>query len=192
MNRSSILLLLLVPLLLTGCSTPQPTPAPKSAAGAQTIRWPAAYEPANAVFHVHNEIEIAAPPQVVWDILIRANAWPDWYVGARNVATKSPSGLLADKSSFAWETMGLRLETEVREFVPPFRLSWESRKSSLQGYHAWLIEPTPTGCRVVTDESFNGLLAFLQKVFIPRKLEGLHEVWLVELKKKAEAQARRR
>lgn len=191
MTRSSLLLLPLV-LLLTSCSTPPPASAPRGAAVGQAIRWPAGYEPARATFYVHNEIEIAAPPKVVWEILVQAKAWPEWYVGARNVMPKSPSGRLAGGSSFAWETMGLRLESEIREFVPPFRLSWESRQPTIQGYHAWLIVPTPTGCRVVTDESFNGVLAFLQKVFLPKKLEGLHEIWLVELKKKAEAQAARR
>ena len=54
-------------------------------------------------------------------------------------------------------------------------------------YHAWLILPTETGCKVITDESQNGWLTFFEKTFQPKKLKKLHDVWLTELKKKAEA-----
>jgi uncharacterized protein YndB with AHSA1/START domain len=138
-------------------------------------------------FFVHNEIEISAPPQVVWDILVQAEEWPKWYLGALNVKVLRPAGSrLAADGVFAWNTMGLDFESQIKEFVPPFRLSWESSKSSIKGYHAWLFIPTDKGCRVVTDESQHGRLAVAQKIFLPNKLRKLHDVWLGELKKKAE------
>ena len=60
-----------------------------------------------------------------------------------------------------------------------------------RGYHAWLIVPTRTGCRVMTDESFHGFSAVMQRVFIPDKLHNLHEAFLIGLKQKAEAQRKR-
>ena len=47
--------------------------------------------------------------------------------------------------------------------------------------------PTDTGVRVVTEESQHGFLATLQDIFQPNKLRKLHDVWLAELKKLAEA-----
>jgi uncharacterized protein YndB with AHSA1/START domain len=139
---------------------------------------------------VHNEIEIKAPPGVVWDILIHAEDWPAWYAGATKVSVKnSAAGRLAPDSVLGWNTMGLQFESRIREFVPPVRLSWESRKAAITGYHAWLIIPTPDGCKVITEESQHGFLAVMQKIFIPQKLRRLHDVWLEELKKKAEARA---
>lgn len=84
--------------------------------------------------------------------------------------------------------MGLNFVSTVKEFEPPYRLSWESKKRSIQGYHAWLIIPTTTGCLVITDESQNGWLTFFEKTFQGKKLKHLHDVWLLELKKRAEQQ----
>jgi hypothetical protein len=71
----------------------------------------------------------------------------------------------------------------------PFRLSWESRKSTIKGYHAWLIIPSGTGCRLVTEESQHGFLTLMQKIFQPDKLHRLHGVWISQIKKKSEAVA---
>lgn len=159
-----------------------------SAQTARQINWPAGYEPSRSKFYVHNEIEIDAPPQIVWEILMQAEKWPEWYEGASGVKIlDSRTGLLQPGSSFQWKTMGLDFISTIREFVPNERLSWESEKSSIQGYHAWLILPTDKGCRVITDESQNGWLTFFEKLFQRNKLRRLHDVWLSELKRKAEA-----
>ncbi|NJM36592.1 MAG: hypothetical protein HC845_01250 [Akkermansiaceae bacterium] len=78
-------------------------------------------------------------------------------------------------------------KSQVKEFIPNQRLATESRKTVIQGYHAWLIIPKSGGCKVITDESFRGPLGRLQGTFIPNKLHRLHQTFLEELKKKAEA-----
>ncbi len=151
------------------------------------INWPTEYDPDKSKFFVHNVIEIGAPAEKVWNILLEAEAWPIWYAGARDVSilTSEKPSLEAD-SKFTWKTMGLHFESAIKEFDAPYRLSWESRKKSIQGYHAWLIIPTDKGCRVITDESQNGWLTFFEKTFQRKKLKRLHDVWLTELKAKAE------
>jgi uncharacterized protein YndB with AHSA1/START domain len=151
------------------------------------INWPADYEPSKSKFYVHNEIEISASPNKVWTVLIDALQWESWYVGAKNVSFSNPSdSVLHAYAVFNWETMGLRFESAVKEFEPNNRLAWESKKKSIQGYHVWLIIPTEKGCKVITDESQNGWLTFFEKTFQGKKLSKLHDVWLAELKKKAE------
>lgn len=184
-------LALTVSLFFAGCATSMPRGAAERVASrppTEQIRWPEAYVPERAVFFVHNQIDIQAPPEVVWAILTHVQAWPDWYVGATNVRVGSPDGRVGPGVVTAWRTMGLNFESHVKEFEPPTRFAWESRKAVIRGYHAWLIVPTPDGCRVITDEAFHGVLAYLQRAFIPRKLHGLHQTFLEELKKKAEAQ----
>lgn len=151
------------------------------------ILWPHEYEPQKSTFFVHNEIQINADPDVVWKILIQAESWPRWYTGAKNVKiTTSTDGILVENSLFSWNTMGLDFVSTIKEFAPPHRLSWESNKWCIRGYHAWLIIPTPQGCRLITDESQFGLLAVLERIFQPNKLRLLHDIWLAEIKKKAE------
>jgi uncharacterized protein YndB with AHSA1/START domain len=156
---------------------------------ARHIRWPSEYEPAKATFFVHNEIEIQASPEAVWEILIAAEKWPEWYEGASDVRTPDAQGLLRKGQTFQWNTMGLAFESEVVEFDAPYRLAWESRRPFIRGYHAWRIIPQGNGCKVITDESQFGTLAVMQKIFIPHKLEKLHDIWLAEMKKRAESQS---
>lgn len=197
MTTSKSIIAPLTLVLLTSCaSLPYNTKAYIAAANAkpaaERINWPEEYEPSRAAFFVHNEIEIKASPNVVWEILIDAEAWPSWYVGAENVQVKdSKNGRLKSGDVFTWKTMDLEFESYVKEYSPPHRIAWDSRKVVIQGYHAYLIIPTTSGCRVVSDESFSGFLGHMQKIFIPTKLHRLHDIFLVELKKKAEAKSER-
>lgn len=186
-------------LLVTACSSIPKVGSPGNAfvpaiSSPNQINWPERYRLEDATFKVQNQIDIAAPAEVVWADLVHAERWPDWYVGAQNVridphawpSMANPQAELGAGSRFTWETMGLSFVSTITEFKPPHRLSWESRKSSIQGYHAWLIIPTNTGVRVITAESQHGFLARLQGIFQPNKLRKLHDVWLAELKKRAE------
>ncbi len=151
------------------------------------ISWPDDYKPTNSKFFVHNEIAINASPKVVWKYLIDALNWESWYAGAKNVTiSDSNVRVLSGNSVFRWKTMGLNLETRVIQYEENRLLAWESKKSSIQGYHVWLIIPSENGCKVITDESQNGWLTFFEKLFQGKKLEKLHGVWLTALKQKAE------
>jgi len=180
---------------LVSCATSTPRGSAEQALTrpiSERIHWPDRYDPRQSTFFVHNEIEIQASPRVIWNILVDAESWPLWYEGAKEVKIKDASSrLLSADSDFTWKTMGMSWVSQVKEFVPYQRLATESRKSVIQGYHAWLIVPNGTGCKVITDESFRGPLGRLQGTFIPNKLHRLHQMFLEELKKKAEAKTQR-
>jgi hypothetical protein len=155
------------------------------------IKWPTNYEPARSKFYVENQIEINASPERVWAELIDALRWESYYTGAQGVSLEDTTQrTLQANSVLNWKTMGLQFRSTVKEYEPNRLLAWESVKKSIQGYHVWLIEPTPTGCRVITAESQNGWLTFLEKTFQGKKLKQLHDVWLAGLKQRAEAPAR--
>ena len=175
--------------LASACASVPPVGTPLNqvppATDAESIAWPARYSPERATFFVHNELEIAAPPEVVWDLLMAAPAWPSWYEGAADVELIDGGDRLHPSAVFRWKTMGFRFESAVKEFDPPRRLSWETRRGTLKGYHAWLLVPTPTGTRVVTDEAQFGLLASLQRLFQPDKLRRLHDRWLLAIRERS-------
>jgi len=185
--KTQYLLIMIYSLTLVSCYSVKKT-VEKSKPNSEKINWPNNYKPNKASFFVHNEIDIDAEPQVVWNILIKAEDWPNWYEGATDVKIISNnSAQLEDKSIFSWKTMGQSFEsTIIKEFKPPYRLSWEATKNNIRGYHAWLIIPTDKGCKVITSEAQHGFLTIMQKVFVPNKLEKLHDIWLKELKNKAE------
>lgn len=151
------------------------------------INWPDEFNPKVSDFYVHNEIEINATPDQVWQLLINAKQWDTWYDGIQNIKFEDPlQTTLAFNSKVFWNSMGQSLNNTIVEFEPFTRLSWQFNESKIQGYHAWIIIPTEKGCKVITDESQNGRLAKLQKIFLPRKLMRQHNKWLKLLKLEAE------
>jgi uncharacterized protein YndB with AHSA1/START domain len=152
------------------------------------INWPEEYLPEESSFYIHNEIMINASPETIWKVIIDAEAWPEYYDGAENVKIITNEEVLSDSSVFTWKTMGLNFRSTIREFVPYKRLSWESNKWNIRGYHAWLLIPTENGTLLITDESQNGWLTFFEKIFQPNKLKKLHDKWLELIKSKAEVE----
>jgi len=156
-----------------------------------SIQWPEKYHPSKSRFYVHNEIDINAKPETVWRILIDALQWENWYKGAKNIRFADTSQrFLQSNTVMNWQTMGLTFRSTIKAYEPYRLLAWESVKKSIQGYHVWLIIPTTNGCRVITDESQNGWLTFLEKTFQRNKLKRLHDIWLTELKLKAEQEGK--
>lgn len=154
----------------------------------EEINWPNGYRLSETEFYIHNKIEIKASPEVVWNILIKAEDWPLWYKGMKSTEIiGSTDGTLKANSNMKFNTMNRDFEGKIIEFQPFERLTWETTNPKLNAIHAWLIIPTDKGCLVVTDESQYGRLAKLQTFFAPNKLRKLHDVWLTELKNKAES-----
>jgi uncharacterized protein YndB with AHSA1/START domain len=132
--------------------------------------------------HVINELEMQAPPEAVWAWLVRAARWPEWYPNSSNVQfLEKPSPDLQKDTVFAWRTFKVNLKSKVCEFVPGERLAWNGRGSGVWVYHAFLIKKTPTGCKVLTEESQYGWRCQLGKIFIPNNMHEKHQIWLERL-----------
>ena len=86
------------------------------------IHWPEGIVPEQADLFAHNDIVIAAPPEKIWEHLIHATAWPDWYSNARNVTVNAPSRLLAAGVTFDWITFGAPIHSTAHEFEPAARI----------------------------------------------------------------------
>src|ERR1700734_515297 len=57
------------------------------------IQWPQGIVPEQADLFAHNDVVIAAPAGKIWEHLIYATAWPDWYSNASDVTVNAPSRL---------------------------------------------------------------------------------------------------
>lgn len=151
------------------------------------IRWPERYAPGRAAVEVSNEISIAAAPSAVWSWLIGASRWPTWYPNSRDVKIAGGVSNLSMDARFRWRTFGVAVSSTVREFVPDERIAWDGTGLLLDIYHAWLIEPRPGGCWVLTEENQNGLAAHAQAWLMPRRMHAGHDLWLARLKERAES-----
>lgn len=150
------------------------------------IRWPEPFDPKRCPIHVVNALTIPARTEDAWAWLVRAGLWPAWYPNAKRVRFLRGSGPdLAPGTVFRWSTFGVRIVSTVVEFDPPHRLAWDARGIGLRAYHAWLLEASPDGCRVLTEETQKGWLARLGARLMPGRMHHFHQIWLERLAKQA-------
>lgn len=181
-----VLIIIIGTLLITGCYSTKRSIEKSQPYGSQ-IHWPKDYRPEDADFYIHNQLQINAPAEAVWDLLLRAEDWPNWYEGMSNVKIlRSENAKIQPGNQLQFSTMKRDFTGTVREFEPPYRLAWETKNDKLKAYHAWLIIPNEDGCLLITDEVQKGKLAKLQKVFLPNKLRKLHDIWLTGFKETLE------
>jgi len=150
------------------------------------INWPDHFKPENCAVHVVNKLKMDAAPHAVWECLIHASAWPEWYPNAANVIVHdAPDGRLFTGAKFRWKTFGVTIDTEVQEFVPNSRIAWSAKAFGLEVYHVWLITPQGEGCVVLTEETQNGFLARLGHTLRPGQMHKFHQIWLENLRDRA-------
>jgi hypothetical protein len=149
-------------------------------------RWPDDLGPGGAPVYTCNELAIDAPAEAVWAHLIAAEQWPAFYANARDVSVGGDAApLLALGTVFRWKTFGLRVETRVEVFEPPFALAWRGDRRIGRGFHTWLLTPTATGCRVVTEEVQRGVVPSAARWYLRRGLRTWHQRWLEGLRDRA-------
>jgi hypothetical protein len=120
--------------------------------------------------------------------LIRATLWPDWYANSARVRILSGTGPdLARGTRFHWKTFGVTVTSTVLEFVPEERIAWDAHAPGVDAYHAWVLQPLPQGCHVLTEETQHGVLARLGDLLMPHRMHKYHQLWLEGLERKARA-----
>jgi uncharacterized protein YndB with AHSA1/START domain len=116
------------------------------------------FAPDQSSVFARNEIAIAAPPERVWRLPIRAARLPDWYTNSSNVTFLSADPPdLAPGIRFPWKTFGAMITSRVLVFEPPRELGWDAHGLPT-AYHGWLIERDAAGCCVISEETQNGIV----------------------------------
>ena len=132
------------------------------------------------------EVEIAASPEVVWDVLTGFEQWPQWNP---EVKTMSFEGPVEPGSEFRWKSGPGTVVSTLEQVEPPRYIRWRGRTLSVKAIHEWRLEPTNGGTRVETDESFSGFLARLLRGSLQKTLDRSTESGLEHLKREAKRRA---
>ncbi len=149
--------------------------------GRTVVRWPQGYEPEGAPVHTYDELEVKASPENCWAWLIRAGLWPTWYPRASKVVIDGGGSDIGLGTVFHWNTLGVRVHTEVTEFEPYRRLGWTGRALGGRGFHGWVLEPRDGGCLIVTEETQRGWSSSMGRWYLRSAIHQAHQVWLREL-----------
>ena len=132
------------------------------------------------------EIDIAAPPQAVWDVLTRFDNWPNWNPDVKSMAFEGP---LAPGSTFRWRAGPGTILSTLDRVEPPRYISWHGKTLTIDAYHEWWLEPRDGGTHVRTEETFSGLLAKILRGQLQKTLDKSFQAGVECLKRESERRA---
>jgi uncharacterized protein YndB with AHSA1/START domain len=122
----------------------------------------------NAPVVAADEIDIAASPQAVWEILTDLESWPRWNP---DVKSMDAQGELAQGSVFRWKAGPGTITSTIQEVEPARRIAWTGTTFGVKAKHVYRLEARGEGTRVHTEESYEGLVARLLRGSLRKTLE---------------------
>jgi hypothetical protein len=129
------------------------------------------------------EIDVDAPPEIVWEVVTRFENWPNWNPDVKWMSFPGP---LAAGTEFRWKAGPGTIVSTLDRIEPPRYISWRGRTLTIDAYHEWWLEPRDDGTHVRTEEAFYGLLARLLRGPLQKTLDKSFEDALQRLKGEAE------
>jgi uncharacterized protein YndB with AHSA1/START domain len=158
------------------------------------VTWPEQYAPQTSAIYALNDIDIKAPPEVVWKLLVDAENWSTYFPPEDRVTILDGGRELRLGTKFARVTVGFPMSLTVTEHEPFNRLAWattvDDDETGSSAYHGWVITPTTDGCHVLTEETQQGEF-FLEELGHKRPggLYSYHQHWVEKLAHAAESAA---
>jgi hypothetical protein len=134
-----------------------------------------------------SEIEIAAAPDAVWDILTNFEGWPTWNP---DVKSMSIDGEVAPGTVFKWKSGPASIKSTIRRVEQPRLIAWTGNTFGVSAIHVYRLDPLDSGTRVHTEESFEGWLARLVRGQMKKTLQNALDSGLRRLKTRVESVAR--
>lgn len=154
--------------------------------------FPADQDPKISPIYALNDINIKAPAEVVWKLLIDAENWVRYFPSENQVKILNNDTELAPTSKWHRVTLGFGMSLTITEFEPFHRLAWKTTvdgdSTGSTAYHGWVLTPTEHGVHVLTEETQQGewFLDLLGHKH-PGGLYAYHQQWVERLKEAAEA-----
>jgi hypothetical protein len=129
------------------------------------------------------EIEIAAAPGAVWDVLTAIDRWPTWNPEVKSVTF---NGGIKAGSDFRWKAGPGTITSTIQKVDPPRRIVWTGKTLGIKAIHVYDLEPRNGRTLVRTAESYDGLVARLFQRPLQRTLDAALQSGLQHLKVEVE------
>ena len=134
------------------------------------------------------EIEVAADPEVVWEVMAAIDRWPGWNPDVRSASLE---GDLAPGSRFSWKAGPGTITSKIQQVERLRALAWTGRSLGINAVHVWRLEPRDGKTVVRTEESWEGLLVRIFRGPMQKMLQRAIDAGLLHLKAEAESRANR-
>ena len=134
------------------------------------------------------ETEVAADPEVVWEVMAAIDRWPDWNPDVKSAFLE---GELAPGSKFSWKAGPGTITSRIQQVERLQSLAWTGRSLGINAVHVWRLEPRDDKTVVRTEESWEGLLVRIFRSPMQKMLQRAIDAGLLHLKAEAERRANR-
>jgi hypothetical protein len=132
------------------------------------------------------EIEIAAPADLVWEVLTGIDRWPDW---DPNTSAATIDGDIAEGTTFSFKAGPGTIRSVIRSVERPRLIGWTGTTFGINAHHVWTLEPVGTSTtRVRTAETFGGIVPRLLRRSLKKTLDETLDDLVEHLKAEAERQ----
>ena len=137
--------------------------------------------------HVERTVNINAPPERVWAVMMAVERWPEWTESMKSVER-------LDEGEFA---VGSKAKLKIRrspnanvwtvtELTPNRSFTWETNSGGVKGIAAHVIEPDGNGSKVTLTVALSGIVATLFGWMIGSESKKNVEMEAAGLKKRSE------
>ncbi len=106
-------------------------------------------------------IDIQAPPERVWEILVDVERWPEWTPTVISVQRDGSGGLSVGSRAYVRQPKLRPAWWEVTELEPPGSFTWFSRSPGVRVTAGHIVEAVNGGSRLTLSLEFSGFLSFL-------------------------------
>jgi uncharacterized protein YndB with AHSA1/START domain len=134
----------------------------------------------------HGEIQVAASPEIVWDVLADISKWPSWNPDVKSASLEGP---LAKGTQFRWKSGPGTFTSTLQSVEPPHLIAWTGTTFGIKANHVYRLEREGDATIVRSEESWDGLLVRLLRRSMTKTLQKAIESGLVHLKREAEGRA---
>ncbi len=137
----------------------------------------------NAPVVADGELTIAAAPELVWDVMVAIERWPEWNP---DIKWATLDGELAVGSQFRWKSGPGTITSTLQGVERPRFLAWTGQTLGIKAVHVWRLDATGDSTVVRTEESWEGLMVRLFRGSMKRTLKKAIDAGLGYLKIEAE------
>lgn len=117
--------------------------------------------------HIERTIDINAPPERVWSVMMDVERWPEWtdsmksverlHSGEFGVGSKAKLKIRRSPNPNVWT---------VTELTPNRSFTWETNSGGVKGVASHVIEPQGNGSKVTISVALSGIVATIFGPFI--------------------------
>ena len=132
---------------------------------------------------IRREIDIFAPPDLVWDWISRVDLWSDWHPEVSSshwVGDPGPNG------RFKWRKSLLGVPSIVTRWREAREFAWSGTAWGITSHQVFLLDGDFKSTRIICEQSIEGFGARMLTPLARRFAERWSEMWLGALKTRIE------